>query len=369
MSNTEYAALTPGELSFDRLNPRLSKYDISKVSTKNQMATFIYDQLAIHTIINSIALAGYFPQRPITVAREHGHNVVLDGNRRLAAIMVITDPKLATQLRADVPDLHPDTIDSIQKLPAVITQRGLNWRYALNSHTRSDLNWPAGVRATYIQDLRNRLGLSTTEISHQGGYQARHSVLSLYEAAEVLQQAETTTAFHQDDTWSHAFFITTLYHALDRPDIRDFIGLGPHPADQQSPVPPDRAPQLEELMLWLYGQDSTRTKPLIQSTQGDLDRINTILQHPEAIQTLRDTRSISQSIERTKPVEPTFAEALRQAQRNIQQAETLLYRMDGPPPPHLLGLARQIAAEADNLHQRRRHHPNPESPLNLPESP
>src|ERR1700709_512381 len=83
------------DLRFDVRNPRLSEdEDVSQEDLlKRLWRDFAVDELAL-----SIAANGFFPHEPLFAAEEEGELIVVEGNRRLAAVRLLRH----ASMRADV---------------------------------------------------------------------------------------------------------------------------------------------------------------------------------------------------------------------------------------------------------------------------
>ena len=91
--NTE--AITPmavSDLTFDVKNPRLPEFGLTINSSEAAVARVLWDAMDVRELVMSIAASGFFRHEPLIVAREDGKNIVIEGNRRLAAVRVLIDP-------------------------------------------------------------------------------------------------------------------------------------------------------------------------------------------------------------------------------------------------------------------------------------
>ena len=105
-------------LSFDKQNPRLITGD--EYSTVDDIAIIkAYREIAaLDELITSICSNGYIDLEPLIVMGEdQGPFVVLEGNRRLAAIKLIADPKLAVDCKISLPkEISNQVKDSIKQV-------------------------------------------------------------------------------------------------------------------------------------------------------------------------------------------------------------------------------------------------------------
>src|SRR5438445_13799209 len=81
-----YAAL--GDLYLDAKNPRLGRQNTSKDLTQEQVLDLMKDW-ALDELATSFLESGYWPQEALITLREGGRLVVVEGNRRLAALKLI----------------------------------------------------------------------------------------------------------------------------------------------------------------------------------------------------------------------------------------------------------------------------------------
>ena len=95
-----YDRVAPQDLDFDSQNPRLVEYCEGEEPTQDTLLQILWEQMAVDEIAMSIAASGYFDYEPLFVADEKGRLVVIEGNRRLAAVKVLLDNDLRQKLRA-----------------------------------------------------------------------------------------------------------------------------------------------------------------------------------------------------------------------------------------------------------------------------
>src|SRR5687768_6825395 len=92
--------LAPAELQFDLENPRFIDQHFQN---ELEIIQYLYDRVGVDELIQSILSAGYVDFEPLIVQR--GTNVVLEGNRRLAALRLIQNENTRKQLKIVLPDI------------------------------------------------------------------------------------------------------------------------------------------------------------------------------------------------------------------------------------------------------------------------
>lgn len=94
MADSEWPtrSLTVARLQLDAINPRLSPSSTSRA--QRDIIQYLFDHEGALEVARSIARNGYFPNEPLLATREGRHYVVLEGNRRLAALKALREPQV-----------------------------------------------------------------------------------------------------------------------------------------------------------------------------------------------------------------------------------------------------------------------------------
>jgi hypothetical protein len=109
-----YERIPVENLMFDARNPRLAEYGLTPDATQFQVLQTLWKYMAIQEIAMSIAHNGYFNHEPLFVENAPGRKfVVIEGNRRLAAVNLLLSSDLRDRLKAT--DFRPSLRSAIQK--------------------------------------------------------------------------------------------------------------------------------------------------------------------------------------------------------------------------------------------------------------
>ena len=122
-TNPSATPLKVGDLHFDHLNPRLAEYGITPSTSDEDILKILWEAMDVRELVQSISASGYFPHEPIIVTKETGKFVVIEGNRRLAAVKVLLSPNLAKENGRDVPKLSADKLSRLNRIHAEDFQR------------------------------------------------------------------------------------------------------------------------------------------------------------------------------------------------------------------------------------------------------
>lgn len=145
--------LSIASLSLDKKNPRLSRE--AGVNTPSEIAQYLFDHDKAFDIARSIVKNGYFASEPLLAIHEGSRCVVVEGNRRLAALKALKDPGFLpnARVRGKVEKLAQG-VDLATTVPVVIApNRRATDRLLAGRHIgTSVLPWQAENRASFILD-------------------------------------------------------------------------------------------------------------------------------------------------------------------------------------------------------------------------
>lgn len=347
MNAEEIVRLPVSELAFDMENPRLAGFDVP--ADESELIRVLWEAMDVQELVLSIAANGYFRHEPVIVDQESGRNVVIEGNRRLAAVKLLLRPVLGSDLDAKIPRLDKEHRDQLKEIPALLSTREDAWRYLGFKHVNGPAKWGSYPKARYIADVHREYGVPLDEIARQIG-DTHNTVRRLYRGLMVIEQAERAGAFDRADRWRGHFAFSHLYTGLQSRDgISEFIGLRPAADEEENPVPPDKVDRLRELLVWMYGSRKEEKPPVIQSQNPHLRQLDAVVSNREALAALRRGAELSTAHEISRPSSNLFEEALMAAKQHLEKARgTLSTGYDGSAG--LLRIAGAIADLADDLH-------------------
>lgn len=316
-----YDRIPVENLLFDAKNPRLAEFGLSEHATQPQILQTLWKNMAIQEIAMSIAHSGYFNHEPLFVERGPSNKfVVIEGNRRLAAVNLLLHAELREQLKAtDLPGISPERRREISTLPAIHTTRRDAWRYLGFKHVNGPSTWGSYAKAQYVAFVRNTYGVPLEEIAAQiGDYNS--TIERMYRGLMIIEQAETAKLFNRSDVAKSRFHFNYIYTGMDYPGFRSFLGLERRASPERKPVPPGKLKHLAELLVWLYGSKESNKASLIKSQNPDLKTLDTVLQSEKGIKALRDGLPLAVAEDISIGDERLFSKSIQQAKIALQKA-------------------------------------------------
>ncbi len=351
MTTTE---MNPGlmnvsELVFDRRNPRLFEYGLDAASSDADVIELLWEEMDVRELVLSIEASGFFYHEPIVVAKENGLNIVIEGNRRLAAVKLLLEPQLAESLKLNVPIISKESKESLRQLPVIVDTRENAWRYLGFKHVNGPAKWSSFAKSQYIADVHRKYGVPLGDIARQIG-DTHRTAQRLFRGLMVIEQAERLNVFDREDRYNKHFAFSHLYTGIGYDGIASFIGLGPETEENEDPIPSEKKNELRELCLWLYGSKKEDKRPVIRSQNPDLRDLDTVVANGEAVAALRAGRELTLAVEISKPTSTVFEASLHAAKRELEKARSLLTTgYDGSD--QLLRVADDVAELSNDLYE------------------
>lgn len=311
------APIEPDKLSLDDKNPRMA--GASEGQSPDQILEYLWREMAVAEIALSIRQNGFFQHEPLFAAREGGKLVVIEGNRRLAAVKLLCDAKLREKVKAtDLPAISDSLRTQLKTLPVIICSRESIWEYVGFKHINGPQAWESYSKAKYISWVHNELHHSLASIANCIG-DTHSTVERLYSAWQVLEQAEDEKVWHRENRAKKHFAFSHLYTGLGYPGIQKFLGLKKG-ATEKRPVPATKLKHLGQLCGWLYGNKEESREPLIHSQNPDLRELDETLQSLNGIAALQKGLPLQTSLNISRGDERLFRESLVLAKQALEDA-------------------------------------------------
>lgn len=224
--------LPVASLHLDAKNPRLGRETTARAPREIIQHLFEHDKAL--DVAQSIVARGYFPNEPLLAVREDNRFVVVEGNRRLAALKALKEPGLLEGgIARQIEKLARRLIDphSIANVPVVIApNRRTTDRQIAGKHIGTPvLPWRAENRASFIlekleegydnAELLDELGFSASDI------QAARQTRAIADMARSLSLPEEIKAKLEN---RRSKLFTTLGRVFESTVGRDFLHVEPN---------------------------------------------------------------------------------------------------------------------------------------------
>ncbi len=212
----------------DPLNPRIPPTD-QKLDQRTLIADLVYHD-KVDELARNIANNGYFPIESLIVVKENGKTVVIEGNRRVAALKLLLAPEAAPEDQIPKYRAISNRIDinSVRKVKVMVApSREAAAPIIMSKHTKPQIaSWKPIMKASFYHRLLQS-GLSIEDLSREYNIEASDILTSLrlykmYNIACTLELPEDVSKVVQNP---REFNATTLQRFYVHKIGMDFLGI------------------------------------------------------------------------------------------------------------------------------------------------
>jgi hypothetical protein len=329
-SITRPAALRPlDQLLLDAENPRFGIAG-KPLADQSEILDQIVEKFGVDDILSSLAVNGYFEAEPL-VCRESkasGPAVVVEGNRRLAACLMLVGDKRASRQagRAEnyVKLWNDHGRKPVDPVPVIIFKEGEQKKELLSylgvRHIVSAQPWDSYAKAAWVAKVIEDSSLTISDVALMIGDQ--HKTISrLVQGYYFIQQLVDTGNFRPEDSARKGrgsvteYPFSWVYTLLGYSAARKFLGIGDDTSSKQ-PVEPKNLPKASLVTKAMFGDRSKGQNAAIADSR-ELGELASALASPEKVTLLEQGKSLEEIIRITKPMDTRLRQGLS-AVREIQ---------------------------------------------------
>ena len=313
----------PENLRLDLRNPRVTD---DPFEDERAALEYLVDHADVDELVQSIQSSGWLDYEPLIVLDDGA--VVLEGNRRLAALRILSDPALRADLKIVLPEEPgPDALPERVRVRFVESRSDAR-DFIGFKHINGPFKWDSLSKAKYAADWLKEGG-DIGRISRRLG-DNHNTVVRLVNGWRVFRQS-AKAGFDRAERTKRSFSFSHLYTALARPGVRRYLNLpdgGGSELLPTDPVPSTGLENLRRLMSWLYGQGEN--EPAVVARQNpDLNRLVKVLGDDDARTMLEDSRDLNAAYDQIEDKTLRFDSALMSAIRQAEETLGLVGHYDG----------------------------------------
>jgi hypothetical protein len=318
----------PDQLLLDSENPRFAGL-IGQTSDK-EILQKLRKEMHLDELIESFQKNGYYNTEPLLTIRhpkQNGKFIVIEGNRRLAAIRLLLTPefkiekKIAQQLGNEIPI-------------AVYPSRKSLWTYLGFRHINGAKEWDSYSKAIYALRVHNEYKIPITTIAAKIG-DTHLTVVRMCNGLRVLEQAEREELFSTEDIDLRRFYFSHLYTILQKQNTQKFLGIKEKRNDilKKNPVPKSKLRNLELLLKLLFGTPDGTVKPVVKSQNPDLKNLDEVFGNQQAFKYLKENSQEQSALENalafTLKDDLVLSELVYKTLNSLRKANGIVYKYKG----------------------------------------
>ncbi len=339
------------QLDFDPENPRF--FDGGNGAQPDEAAIKRMMELEnIDELVGSIGSQGFFAGEPLLVApnpQATGRYIVVEGNRRLAALRVLNGRVPRPQLTNTL----ADAVDQATKKPTEVEcfefpQRRDVLKYLGFRHISGPRRWDPLSKARYLADLIRNF-YNTLSVDEQLRAVARDIgsrrdyVAQLLTALNLYDRARNANFYDLQRVGEDDISFSLLTTALSYANIVKFLNL---PSRDAVNVDTVNDTHTKELLSWMFAQDQNGDTVMGESRR--LKYMAAVVGSERAVKELRKSRDLDQAYVFTSGPSATFTKLLNTIESDLGKCISLLGGDAEPDAAHE-ALVGRIAEQAENL--------------------
>ena len=329
-----------GELYLDAENPRFGQLN-GELANQTEILDHIVATFGVDDVLSSLAVNGYFDAEPLVCRQiEPDHPlVVCEGNRRLAACLILTGEERARNQRRrteQYQELHrAHNAPTVDVIPVIVIDSETSPKAILSylgvRHIASAQQWDSFAKAVWIERVVNETDLNTEDIAQMIG--DRHqTVRRLLEGYKFMQQLVSAGRFFSENSVrkgrgsNTSYPFSWVYTILGYSPVRTFLQIE-GPPSKSDPVPEDKLDNAVLLASAMFGDRSKgRSSALRDSRQ--LGELAMAVSSPQKVELLRQGKTLSEIELQTMPLHERLAAGLLSAKDTLRDLNNRLTEQD-----------------------------------------
>jgi len=328
--SVEYVSIE--KIKFDPENPRLP----STIDGNDESAVldWMLDDASLIELMASIGEHDYFPGEPLLVVpppKRSAYATAVEGNRRLAAVKLLSKPELASVRKNAV----KETSDSAKYKPHELPVLGFDHRdeildYLGYRHITGIKEWGPLAKAKYLkqlfiakpkeQDTQAKFQELAKSIGSRANYVAR-----LLAGIAIYDKIADKEFFGIKGLKEDSIDFSLLTTALSYNSIANFLGLQ---SAQDHSLKGLKEAKLKELTSWLFEKvNEGRTRV---GESRNLKLLSAIVENAHALEAFRNGFTLADAILLTKMPTEAFRTATLDARSRLEVARDYIHLVDSP---------------------------------------
>lgn len=329
-SKPKYETINLSDLKLDSNNPRLPK----SLHGKDDVDIIEYMLLDASLIELMLAIGenDFFPGEQLLVVKDtDGKFKVIEGNRRLSAVKLLSNPELARVQKIKIEKVLEETKHRPQDIPCLIfNSESEIHNYLGYRHITGIKEWKLLEKARYLNGLRREnysnipLNQASREIAKIIGSRMDY-VRRILIGYEIYSTIEDEAFFKIRDLNDTTFHFNYIADSLNKAHINDFLGVD---FTAEKPTEQLNEGNLKKWAKWLFEKNEQNRTRLI-GTSGDLSKLNKILGNETARKAWDEKGlDLDRAYELTEDLSQIFSEAIKKSIEYLEQADNIVHRIN-----------------------------------------
>lgn len=316
-------------LDFDPENPRFPP-EIANGDVEELIERFVRDERLLE-VISSIADHGYFEGEPLLVVKYKARYHVIEGNRRLAALKLLTGLVNVPDGRMSIEEVCANAENRPEKVPCLIFENSIQiLRYLGFRHITGIKSWSSLQKARYLKRMRDtfyhdfkgrdQLKRLAREIGSRPDY-----VGQMLAALSVYEHAESKQFYGVRGLEPGEIDFSVLATALGYSSISDYAGMESRQDMSGNSLNDEN---IKNLLTWMFVARANQKSILGESR--NIKRMAAVVESPEAIKLLIRDGSLDSAYQLSKGPAQALNLALKAVEKRLKEVWEWIPMIDEP---------------------------------------
>lgn len=326
-------------LLLDEKNPRFGLQERS--ASQEQILDHIVEKFGVDDVLSSLAVNGYFEAEPLVCREMQGSRkvTVVEGNRRLAACLIITRNERASNQARRSEEFSRLWVEHgeqrIDPVPAIVFETNEQEREILSylgvRHIASAQPWDSYAKAAWVAQVVETNELDIRDVSKMIG--DRHRTINrMLEGYYLVKQLTETGYFDQQNSIRRGrgsvtdYPFSWVYTILGYTTIRNFLELTDTEAIRD-PIDEENLDKAALLLQVMFGDKSRGRNAAIDDSR-QMGSLASAFSNKEKVRLLEQGKTLSEIDMLTQPIEKRLSEGLELIRGTLRDLISRLSEQD-----------------------------------------
>lgn len=338
------------ELDFDPQNPRFSRYFDLEQQPEAEVVERMVKAENVQELMGSIGEQGYFGGEPLLVAISGHKKIVVEGNRRLAALKLLLGYISPKSVLPSIEAIKAEAKPAPKEVECIVfNDRKEILRYLGYRHITGAKKWDSLSKARYLKQLRDEfyVGLSNDEqhkaIAKEIGSRKDY-VAQMLAGLNVFERAQAADFYGMQRVKAEDVDFGVLTTALSYSNISDFVGL----ESRTDAVGKDLNDEnIKDLLSWVFAQDQQGETILGESR--NLRKLSAVIANDVARERLKKDGNLEIAYLHSEGPSKALVKALDEAYAKLLAAYEMVPSVDSFDRGHEQSAEKMVELSEDVL--------------------
>ncbi len=333
------------KLKLDSENPRLPSSFYNK--SESDIIKWMLEDESIIELMLAIGQHDFFIGEALLVVKNGNDFTVVEGNRRLTSLKLLSDPSLATIRKSKVEQVLEETTKRPNSIPCIVFDgKEQIMQYLGYRHVTGIKSWSVASKAKYLHSLlpileSQEFKKQSIELAKKIGSRSDYvkKLLIGYKVYEIIKDNGFYKIPQLNETTFHFNYITS---SLQRTNIRKFIDIDEISNINNLEDININEDNLETLIDWFFRKND-QNKSRVLGDNDNLTKLNNILSDPEVTKKFKDGSSLKESDDSINISESSFTQGLNKSLNELKQVKGYSHKLNNYGDDNI-GILKEIVA-------------------------